>query len=88
MRIILNVELATTQLGDGVWVYVTWDNRLRKNVYVTRSFNGGRDWDDEPLLIDSPDSGAGSTTPFNLKVAAFEENALLVWQRGQPGVEL
>jgi hypothetical protein len=80
-----NVELATTQVGDGVWVYVTWDNRLRKNVYLTRSINGGVDWDAEPLLVDSPDPGAGSTIPFNLEVAAFEENALLVWQRGQPG---
>jgi hypothetical protein len=79
-----SIDMASAVLGEGTWVYVGWDNRIRKNISLVRSLNGGRSWD-EPMMIDGPEYGSASVIPYNLRVAASGEKALLVWQRGQPG---
>ena len=78
-----NVELASTGLGEGSRVYTSWDNRARKQIYLARSVDGGSTWDD-PILVDGPDPADPNTVPYNLHIAAFEEKALAVWQRGLP----
>jgi hypothetical protein len=65
-------------------VYVTWDNRPRKQVFLSISSNGGRDWR-EPFEIDKPEPGIRSGLPYNIHVTASGWNVLLVWQNGDPG---
>ncbi|MBK9925968.1 MAG: exo-alpha-sialidase [Anaerolineales bacterium] len=65
-------------------IYVTWDNRPQKRVYMAVSDDSGLTWGDvQPMK--SPEDTGGSDTPFNLTAAAFGSNLLLVWQVGEPG---
>ena len=79
-----SVDLDSTVLGEGSWVYAAWDNRIRKQISLVRSITGGRTWD-EPIMIDGPEYGSASVIPYNMRVAASGEDVLLVWQRGQLG---
>jgi hypothetical protein len=79
-----SIDMASAELGEGAWVYVGWDNQVRKQISLARSLNGGRTWD-EPVMVDGPEYGGAGVIPYNLRVAASGEKALLVWQRGQPG---
>jgi hypothetical protein len=75
-----SIDMASAELGEGTWVYVGWDNRVRKNISLARSLNGGRSWD-EPVMIDGPDVGDPNTIPYSLRIEAEEEQALVVWLR-------
>ena len=78
-----NVGIATADSDGSTHVYVTWDNRPRKRIYLARSNDSGQTWD-TPLEIDNPDSTSGLGTPFNIQVNAEGEESLLVWQTGEP----
>ena len=78
-----NVGIATADSYGSSHVYVTWDNRPRKRIYIARSNDSGQTWD-TPLEIDNPDSTTGLGTPFNIQVNADGEESLLVWQTGEP----
>jgi hypothetical protein len=75
-----NIDMASTELGEGVWVYAGWDNPVRKQISLARSLNGGSTWED-PIMIDGPDVGDVNTIPYNLRVKASEERSLVVWLR-------
>jgi hypothetical protein len=79
-----NIDMASTVLGEGLWVYAGWDNPVRKQISLARSLNGGSTWED-PIMIDGPEIGSPNVIPYNLRVAASGEKALLVWLKGQPG---
>ncbi|MDL1909455.1 hypothetical protein FBQ81_01995 [Chloroflexi bacterium CFX6] len=65
-------------------VFVTWDNRAQKRVFMAASNDAGQTWGD-PQQIQGPEDTGGIDAPFNLTVAAFGNNVLLVWQAGEPG---
>lgn len=76
-----NVNIATDQNSTGQDIYVAWDNRPRKQVYFSRSTDGGDNWSD-PSEIDKPDATNGFATPFNIRVAANNQGVLMEWQLG------
>jgi hypothetical protein len=78
-----NVSIATDRNGTGQNIYVAWDNRPRKQVFFTRSTDGGNLWSD-PAEIDKPDANNGFATPFNIRVAVNDQGTLLEWQVGDP----
>jgi hypothetical protein len=67
-----------------VHLYLTWDNRPRKEVFLSVSRDGGQTWTD-PTLIDRPDPQRGLATPFNPMAAARGAGVMLSWQVGEPG---
>lgn len=73
------VDLAVTTIGGEKAVYVAFDNQPRKRVFVTRSLDGGSNWDDA-VEIDAPLPGAGLTAPMQIHVSARGEQALVAWQ--------
>jgi hypothetical protein len=75
-----SIDMGSAELGEGTWVYVGWDNQVRKQISLIRSLNGGRSWD-EPIMVDGPDVADANTIPYNLRVEAAEEQALVVWLR-------
>jgi hypothetical protein len=79
-----NIDMASTELGEGLWIYAGWDNPVRKQISLSRSLNGGSTWE-EPIMIDGPDVGDVNTIPYNLRVKASEERALVVWLRRGAG---
>jgi hypothetical protein len=80
-----NVQLATARSFERAYVFVTWDNQPRRQVFLASSSDGGFNWT-EPLEIDSPLISGDSGTPYNLRVAAEGDRALLVWQKGEIGL--
>jgi hypothetical protein len=67
-------------------IYVTWDNRPQKRVFLANSVDGGSNWG-EAKQIKGPQETGGIATPFNLQVAAVENKVLLLWQEGEAGSE-
>lgn len=79
-----NISLATAGTIDTPLVYVVWDNRPRKQVFLVESIDGGVSW--EPSIqVAGPVPDSGLDGPYNIRVGAKENNIVLVWQSGQPG---
>lgn len=76
-----NLSIATAGTEDAQHVYIAWDNRLRKQVFLAKSADGGRDWE-QPALIAGPAPSAGSS-PFNIHVGATQNSVVLFWQNGR-----
>jgi len=80
----LYVRVSTSNVSSGQKVFVTWDNRAQKRVFMAVSKDTGLEWNDAQQIKGPEDTG-GIDTPFNLTVASFGENVLLIWQVGEPG---
>lgn len=78
------IRLAASNSTPGQNIYVTWDNRAQKRVYMAVSTDSGVNWG-EAQQIKGPEDTGGIDSPFNLSVAAFDKNVLLLWQVGEPG---
>jgi hypothetical protein len=76
-----NVSIATDRNSAGQNIYIAWDNRPRKQVYYSRSTDGGSNWSD-PTEIDKPDTNNGFATPLNIRVATNSLGTLVEWQVG------
>ena len=79
-----NLSLATGGTPDAPIVYLTWDNRPRKQVFVATSTNGGASWEGREQ-VDGPSPDSGPAGPFNIRIGAAGNAAILVWQNGEPG---
>jgi hypothetical protein len=79
-----SVDIAAALVDEQLHIYLTWDNRPRKELYLIESQDGGQTWT-EPRLVDRPDPQRGLATPFNLMAGALGEGRLLIWQVGEPG---
>ena len=79
-----NLSLATGGTADAPLVYIAWDNRPRRQVLLVKSADGGANWE-QPLPVAGPAPDSGLASPFNIRVGATENSAVLVWQSGKPG---
>src|SRR6266487_1163553 len=77
-----NLSLATAEMDDTLRVYVAWDNRPRKQVFLAQSSDGGKSWE-QPALVASPAPDAGLAGPSNIQVGADKNSIVLVWQNGR-----
>lgn len=78
-----HLSLATVGTDNKPRVYVAWDNRPRKQVFIAQSPDGGVSWE-QTELIAGPAPNSGLAGPFNVEVGALENSVVLVWQNGQP----
>ncbi len=81
-----NLQIAAESDETATHVYVAWDNRPRKRIFMARSDNGGESWDAPQELV-SPESTSSIILPFGARISAHDENVVLVWQYGQPGAQ-
>jgi len=79
-----NLSIATAGAEDALSVFVAWDNRPRKQVFLVHSADGGKTWG-QPGPVAGPTPEAGLDGPFSIHVAATQKSVVLVWQSGQPG---
>jgi hypothetical protein len=82
-----SVRVATSNLFPDQKVYVAWDSRPEKSVFVATSDDSGSNWDEAKKVKGAEDTG-GIDTPFNLNIAAVNDKVLFMWQVGQPGGSL
>ena len=78
-----NLSLATAGTEDKLRVYVAWDNRPRKQVFMAQSADGGVSWE-QPELIAGPAPNSGLAGPFKVRVGTLQNSVVLIWQNGQP----
>lgn len=78
------VRVSTSNTRNDQKVYVTWDNRAQKRIFMAVSQDSGTTWG-EAQQVKGPEDTGGIDTPFNLTVSAFADNVLLIWQAGEPG---
>jgi hypothetical protein len=79
-----NISISTAGAEDSLSVYVAWDNRPRKQVFLAQSADGGKSWE-RPTVVEGPAPDSGLTGPFNIHVAANQNSVVLVWQSGLLG---
>lgn len=79
-----SLSLATAGTADAPLIYVAWDNRPRKRVFLARSADGGVTWE-EPVQVAGPTPDSGLNRPYNIRVGATANSVVLVWQSGKPG---
>ncbi|MDT8305496.1 MAG: SH3 domain-containing protein [Anaerolineae bacterium] len=79
-----NVQIAATTAAGETNVYVAWDNRPRKRLFLIHGRDGGAEWH-SPVELAGPDSTSSIILPFNVRLSANGNNVLVVWQYGQPG---
>ncbi|MEW6403546.1 MAG: sialidase family protein, partial [Chloroflexota bacterium] len=77
----MNVNLAVAEEDEVETVYVVWDDRSQKQIFLSKSIDGGKLWDG-PTQIRSIEDGAAM--PFNINVGAAGQNVLVLWQAGVP----
>jgi hypothetical protein len=78
------IRVATSNESPAQKVYVTWDSRPQKSVFVAVSNDSGLTWDEARQIKGAEDTG-GIDTPFNLNVAAADDKVLFMWQVGELG---
>ena len=76
----LNISIAVRQDS----VYVAWDENPLSKVYFSMSPDKGATWT-SPFEVDSTGEGTGSTVPFGIDVAAWNDQTMLVWKEGSAG---
>jgi hypothetical protein len=79
-----NIQLAATDSKDGVDVYIVWDDRSQKRIYLSKSPDGGNTWDGVSQ-IRGPEDLSGTAMPYNVNASAVGDKVLLTWQAGLPG---
>ena len=81
----LYVRVNSSDTPSGQKIYVTWDNRALKRVFLAESTDGtGLVWS-EAQQFKGPEDTDGFDSAFNLTVASYGRNLLLIWQLGKPG---
>ena len=79
-----NVHLAVSDENELETVYMVWDDRPQKRILLSKSLDGGNQWEDAVQIHDAEDS-SGLDTPFNINLSVVGNKVLLLWQYGQPG---
>jgi hypothetical protein len=74
-----NVDIAATQQDGKQAVYAVWNNPALKRVYLSKSLDGGENWD-TPVEVDGPSDTNTTSSPYNPMVTASGPGVLLLWQ--------
>jgi hypothetical protein len=79
-----HVQIAVSDKENSSDVYMVWDDRPQKRIYIAKSIDGGLNWG-KVYQIAGPENLSGIATPFNIDVDVEDNKVLLTWQLGQPG---
>lgn len=81
-----NLQIVAESDEEATHVYVVWDNRPRKRIFMAHSGNGGESWETPQELV-SPESTSSIILPFDARISADGANVVLIWQHGQPAAQ-
>lgn len=74
-----NIQIASASQGDNVSIYVSWDDRDLKRIFLSKSVDLGVTWQ-EPFEVEGPTASQSVVDPFNLVVSVSANKVVLVWQ--------
>jgi hypothetical protein len=77
-----NIRLAVSRESDNV--YMVWDDRSQKRIFMTRSANGGGVWEGV-AQIKGPEDTSSLELPYNINIGIISNKPILLWQVGIPG---
>jgi hypothetical protein len=77
-----NIRLAVSKESDNV--YMVWDDRSQKRIFMTRSANGGGAWEGV-AQIKGPEDTSSLELPYNINIGVISNKPILLWQVGIPG---
>ena len=82
-----HLSLAATTVEGVSTVFVAWDHPALKQLLLSKSVDGGDQWD-TPIVLDGPTDIAPDAAPFNIIIHAYGSNVILLWETGlQSGVD-
>lgn len=76
-----NVQVTSNAVGDSEQVYVAWDERQRKRIYLIGSSDSGATWGG-PQEIDQPNISNPQVQPQNIRIASNDNGLVLFWEDG------
>jgi hypothetical protein len=79
-----HVRIAATKKADTDNIYIAWDDRPQKRIFMAKSLDGGKNWG-EVSQITGPEAVTGLSIPFNIEIGVMNDKVLLTWQNGVPG---
>jgi hypothetical protein len=79
-----SIRIAASNQIVGQTLYITWDNRPQKRIYISASVDAGKTWVDAQQFKGPEDTDVYGL-PFNFSVWAKDDDILLMWQTGEPG---
>ena len=78
------IRLAVSDTLEGEQVYVVWDDRPQKRIFISTSVDGGLNWDAVKEMV-APQSNFGFRTPYNADINVMGDKVLATWLVGEPG---
>jgi hypothetical protein len=81
-----HIRIAASENPEQEKVYVVWDDRPQKRIFMAISADSGANWDVVKEII-TPQASLGFRTPYQADVDVLENEILLTWQVGEPGVQ-
>jgi hypothetical protein len=78
------IRLAVSDTPEGEQVYVVWDDRPQKRIFISTSVDGGLNWDAVKELV-APQASFSFRTPYNADINVMGDKVLATWLIGEPG---
>ena len=80
-----HIRLAVTDsLEEEESVYVVWDDRLQKRIFIASSIDGGSNWDSVKEMV-APQANLGFRTPYGADIDILDDQILVTWLVGEAG---
>ncbi len=79
------VRLAVSKNTDEKNVFAVWDDRSQKRIFMAISSDGGAGWVSGREIV-APLASLGFKTPYNADIEVLENQVLVTWSVGEPGV--
>jgi hypothetical protein len=64
-------------------IYIVWDDRSQKRIFIANSGDGGLNWDAVKEMV-APQENLGNRTPYNADIDVLEDQVLATWLVGEP----
>lgn len=79
-----HIRVVTSNNPEDKRVYIGWDVRSQKRIYMITSPDYGTTWTDV-VQVKGPEDTGGLGFPFGIEFAFASDSTLLLWQVGEPG---
>ena len=76
----IDVDLVVVDNPEGEQtLFVAWDNRPRRQIFMARSGNGGASWD-APVEVEGPENIFDTDVPVQVAIGAHDNRVVLIWK--------